>query len=179
MYPLLNIASSVLAFILLSLLSNYSNILAQPDTILFDSDEMLFDRCNIRGHMEYKKYLLLVKMLCFLNIIFLNTVFHRFLNIIFFKNQNKIRLRLNHILVKVTYLLLPIPEIVKLGQADLLQESALNILISQCHRLNTCQRLLKAAEHQLFKHIIGYTILFYFITFSHNTIYKAKIVIDK
>lgn len=168
MYPLLNIASSVLAFILLSLLSNYSNILAQPDTILFDSDEMLFDRCNIRGHMEYKKCLLFVKMLL-----------HRFLNIIFFRHQNKIRLRLKDLLVKVTYLLLPVPELIQLGQAGRLQVSALNILIAQCHRLNTCQRLLKAAEHQLFKHIIGYTKLYYFITLSPNTIYKVKIVIDK
>lgn len=168
MYTLLNIASSVLAFILLSLLSNYSNILAQPDTISFDLDEMLFDRCNIRGHMKYKKCLLFVKMLL-----------HRFLNIIFFRNQNKIRLRLKHLLVKVTYLLLPVPELVQLGQADRLQVSTLNILIAQCYRLNTCERLLKAAEHQLFKHIIGYTILNYFITLSHNTIYKVKIVIDK
>lgn len=167
MYPLLNIASSVLAFILLSLLSNYSNILAQPDTISFDSDEMLFDRCNIRGHMKYKKCLLLVKMLL-----------HRFLNIIFLRHQKKIRLRLKHLIVKVTYLLLPVPEL-QLGQADRLQVSALNILICQCYRLNTGQRLLKAAEHQLVKHIIGYTILYYFIIFSLNTIYKVKIVIDK
>lgn len=145
-YPLLNIASSVLAFILLSLLSNYSNILAQPDTILFDSDEMLFDRCNIRGHMKYKKCLLFVQMLL-----------HRFLNFIFFRRQKKIRLLLKHLLVRVTYLL--VPELVQIGQADPSQVSAVNILIAQSHRLNTCQSILKAAEHQIFKHIIGYTIL--------------------
>lgn len=117
-YPLLNIASSVLAFILLSLLSNYSNILAQPDTILFDSDEMLFDRCNIRGHMKYKKCHFFVKMLL-----------HRFLNIIFFRHQSKIRLRLNHLLVKVPHIFLPVPKLVQLGQADQLQLSALNIFI--------------------------------------------------
>lgn len=87
---------------------------------------------------------------------------HRFLNIIFQTSQKK-RLRLKHQLVKVTYVLLPVPELVQLGQADRLQVSILNILIAQYCRLNSCQRLLKAAEHQLFKHIISFTILFNFI----------------